>query len=122
MNTLFNGWTLRRRLRRVVALALLGAFLAVPTWSAAAQNSAVILQYHRFGEGDLPTTNVTLAQGSIPVDPFTIVIRPTRKPANGQSLPGRIIRLLMGEETGFGVRFEGLEKEAKRDLERITSN
>lgn len=59
----------RPRARRATALraALLGLLfllvLAAPiARPAAAADSAVIVQYHRFGEGEYPSTNVTLEQ------------------------------------------------------------
>ena len=44
-----------------MAAALLCAVLGFPAAGLAA-DSAVILQYHRFGESDLPSTNIKLAQ------------------------------------------------------------
>jgi peptidoglycan/xylan/chitin deacetylase (PgdA/CDA1 family) len=52
-----HGWA--------VAIFLLGLGILLPVLEggiARAADSAVILQYHRFGEDDLPTTSVTLAQ------------------------------------------------------------
>jgi peptidoglycan/xylan/chitin deacetylase (PgdA/CDA1 family) len=52
---------MRRWIGLKMAAALLCAAMAFPALGMAA-DSAVILQYHRFGETDLPSTNITLDQ------------------------------------------------------------
>ncbi len=59
-HTGLSGGTLRRCLA-VVLLAAAG-WAAAPPSVALAENSAVVLMYHRFGEGKYPSTNVTIAQ------------------------------------------------------------
>lgn len=59
-HTGLSGGTLRRCLA-VVALAAAG-WAAAPPSVALAENSAVVLMYHRFGEGKYPSTNITIAQ------------------------------------------------------------
>src|SRR3546814_5118788 len=52
-----------RRLARCMAAALcLGAALPAAAESPAADNGAVLLMYHRFGEDALPSTSVRLGQ------------------------------------------------------------
>ena len=59
-HTGLSGGTLRRCLA-VVLLAAAG-WAAAPPSVALAENSAVVLMYHRFGEGKYPSTNITIAQ------------------------------------------------------------
>jgi peptidoglycan/xylan/chitin deacetylase (PgdA/CDA1 family) len=56
----FTGLVRGGRLK-IAAAAFLVALFYLPVWGMAA-DSAVILQYHRFGESDIPSTNVTLEQ------------------------------------------------------------
>lgn len=48
--------------RLLVILSLLFGLLVPPTGATAADRSAVVLLYHRFGEDNLPTTNIRLEQ------------------------------------------------------------
>ena len=53
---------IRNRLRRLIlasGVLLYALFVAAP---AMAGNSAVIFMYHRFGEGDYPSTSITIPQ------------------------------------------------------------
>ena len=47
--------------RALIALIFSGLALVAP-WPALAADSAVLIMYHRFGEGKYPSTNTTLAQ------------------------------------------------------------
>ncbi len=54
--------SMRRQLHRLLGAALAAAALASVAPAAGAADSAVIFMYHRFGEGDLPSTNIRLDQ------------------------------------------------------------
>ena len=85
----------------VSGVALVGALFAPvfsPSGRAAAADSAVIIMYHRFGEGKYPSTNITLAQiedhiGELTSGRYTVL--PVRKIAEdlaaGRALPERAV-------------------------------
>ena len=56
-----DGTYFGRGIKRWLASLVICAALAAPA-SAMAADSAVIIQYHRFGEADLPSTNIALKQ------------------------------------------------------------
>ena len=83
---------------------LLGFILTLIAQSALAATSAVIIMYHRFGEDDVPSTNITIEQfeahiteltsGSYNVLPVTEIVE---KLKSGQSLPDRTIGITMDD-------------------------
>lgn len=91
-----------RRLKLAVAAILIAAF-GLPA-SGMAADSAVILQYHRFGETDLPSTNVTLEQfeahleylqsGGYTVLPVPHIIAALRA---GQPLPDKTVGITIDD-------------------------
>lgn len=64
-------------------------------------------------------SDVTLPLGSLPVDPFTVGLRPMQKPLDGLEIPGRIVRFHPGEGVSFGIEFGGLDPEAQDRLRRF---
>jgi peptidoglycan/xylan/chitin deacetylase (PgdA/CDA1 family) len=91
-------------LATAAALAVPGAaMMAVPV-AARAEDSAVILQYHRFGESDLPSTNITLEQfeahlahlraGGYTVLPVPHIIAALRA---GQPLPDKAVGITIDD-------------------------
>ena len=86
-----------------MAAALLCAALGFPAAGLAA-DSAVILQYHRFGESDLPSTNIKLAQfeahlaylksGGYTVLPVPHIIAALRA---GQPLPDKAVGITIDD-------------------------
>ena len=101
-HTGLSGGTLRRCLA-VVALAAAG-WAAAPPSVALAENSAVVLMYHRFGEGKYPSTNITIAQfeahirelksGAYTVLPVPRIIEALRL---GTPLPERTVGLTIDD-------------------------
>jgi peptidoglycan/xylan/chitin deacetylase (PgdA/CDA1 family) len=97
-----SGGTLRRCLA-VVLLAAAG-WAAAPPSAALAENSAVVLMYHRFGEGKYPSTNITIAQfeahirelksGAYTVLPVPRIIEALRL---GTPLPERTVGLTIDD-------------------------
>lgn len=69
--------------------------------------------------GGAQLQDVALPMGTIPLEPFTLAIRPVARPWNTVTLPARIVRVLMEDGVGFGVRFEPLDGPAKEKLERM---
>lgn len=95
----------RYLMRCLIAVGLLaGGILADTPRAAVAADSAVIIQYHRFGEGALPSTNVTLAQfeahiaylreGGFTILPVPTIIDALRK---GEPLPDRTIGITIDD-------------------------
>ncbi len=101
-HTGLSGGTLRRCLA-VVLLAAAG-WAAAPPSVALAENSAVVLMYHRFGEGKYPSTNITIAQfeahikelksGAYTVLPVPRIIEALRL---GTPLPERTVGLTIDD-------------------------
>ena len=101
-HTGLSGGALRRCLA-VVALAAAG-WAAAPPSVALAENSAVVLMYHRFGEGKYPSTNITIAQfeahirelksGAYTVLPVPRIIEALRL---GTPLPERTVGLTIDD-------------------------
>lgn len=95
----------RNVMRYLIVLSLLtAATVTAMARASEAADSAVILQYHRFGEAALPSTNVTLAQfdahlaylqtGGFTVMPVPAIIEALRK---GAPLPDRTIGITIDD-------------------------
>ncbi len=97
-----SGGTLRRCL--AVILLATAAWAVAPPSAALAENSAVVLMYHRFGEGRYPSTNITIAQfeahirelksGAYTVLPVPEIIAALRR---GTPLPERTVGLTIDD-------------------------
>ena len=72
--------------------------------------------------GGARITEVALPLGTLPVDPFTVSIRPLRRSMKNVDLPGRIVRLISEKDHGFGITFDGLDRETRKRLDKIGSN
>ena len=86
-----------RFMRRLAVAACLCLFV-VPVTPAIAVDSAVILMYHRFGEADFPSTNVSIEQFESHIEelksgPYTVLPLPDIVAAlrEGRALPDRAI-------------------------------
>ena len=94
---------LDRWMRLKLVAAVLGAAIGFPT-AAMAADSAVILQYHRFGETDQPSTNIRLAQfeahleflqsGGYTVLPVPHIVAALRA---GQPLPDKAVGITIDD-------------------------
>ena len=94
----------------LAAAGSLGAAVAFPA-PAMAADSAVILQYHRFGEADLPSTNITLAQfeahlaylrsGGYTVLPVPHIVAALRA---GQPLPDKAVGITIDDAATSVIR------------------
>ena len=106
---------LDRWIKLKMAAALLCAAVGIPavgfTVVAQAADSAVILQYHRFGEADLPSTNITLEQfeahiahlrsGGYTVLPVPHIVAAIR---NGQPLPDKAVGITIDDAAKSVIR------------------
>jgi peptidoglycan/xylan/chitin deacetylase (PgdA/CDA1 family) len=94
-----------RSRRPFIAVALAGALLSAPTAAAPpADNGAVVVMYHRFGEPDHPSTNIRLEQfeahiaelasGSYTVLPVPEIVAALRA---GRELPARTVGITVDD-------------------------
>lgn len=91
-------------LSTVALLALAGVLGATPGVARAQENNAVVLMYHRFGEGRLPSTNIRLDQfeahiaeltsGAYNVLPLEEVAKALR---DGTPLPDRTVAITVDD-------------------------
>ena len=90
--------------RRMAAAALGVALLASPAAAQEALNGAVVFGYHRFGEDDLPSTNIRIAQfeehiaelqsGGYSVLPLRDIVRAM---SEGTPLPDRTVAITIDD-------------------------
>lgn len=66
--------------------------------------------------------DLALPMGTLPVEPFTVQVRPLRRPLQALGLEGRIVRLTRENGQGFGVHFQNLDEEALGRLRQIAAN
>jgi transcriptional regulator with XRE-family HTH domain len=66
-------------------------------------------------------SDVTLPLGTLPVEPFTVGIRPMQKPVDDIEIPGMIVRYHLNGVASYGVEFQKLESGLERKLRRIAN-
>jgi hypothetical protein len=69
--------------------------------------------------GGARVADVILPLGSLPVEPFTVGLRPMMKPVDDLDLQGHIVRLHMKGTISFGIEFRALGASVARKLRRI---
>ncbi len=69
--------------------------------------------------GGARVTDVVLPLGILPVEPFTVGLRPMQQPADELDLQGHIVRLHTNGTISFGIEFRALEASVERRLRRI---
>lgn len=67
-------------------------------------------------------SDITLPQGNIPLEAFTIRVRPAAKTLEEMELPGRVVRLMTDEGVGFGVSFDSIDSAVQRRLLKLSAN
>ena len=65
--------------------------------------------------------DVALPQGSLPVEPFTITLKPMVEPLETVEIPGRIVRLYADGQASFGIDFQKLDGPAARKLKKLVT-
>jgi len=96
------GSSMARFVGAIFSLAVAGgAFFSPATWAA---DSAVILMYHRFGETDMPSTNIRLEQFEAHIEelksgPYTVLPVPEIMAAieAGRPLPERTVGITVDD-------------------------
>jgi transcriptional regulator with XRE-family HTH domain len=64
-------------------------------------------------------SDVTLPLGSIPVEPFTVGLRPMMKPVDDVEIPGHIVRIHTNGATTFGIQFQKVDASLEKKLRRV---
>jgi transcriptional regulator with XRE-family HTH domain len=66
-------------------------------------------------------SDVTLPTGALPVESFTVGIRPMQKPVDDIEIPGMIVRYHLNGLASYGVEFQGLDPALEKKLRRIAA-
>lgn len=64
-------------------------------------------------------SDVTLPLGTIPVEPFTIGLRPMQKPVDDIEIPGQIVRIHANGATSYGIQFQKVDAALEKKLRRV---
>ncbi len=65
-------------------------------------------------------SDVTLPLGSLPVEPFSVGLRPMQKPVDDIEIPGRIVRIHPNDTVCFGIDFTKLDAAVQGKLRRFS--
>lgn len=71
--------------------------------------------------GGARVTDIALPLGTLPVEPFTVGLRPMQKPVDDLDLQGQIVRIHANGTVSFGIEFRALEAGVERKLRRLAS-
>jgi transcriptional regulator with XRE-family HTH domain len=66
-------------------------------------------------------SDVTLPLGTLPVEAFTVALRPMQKPVDDLELQGSIVRINTGGLVSYGIEFKSLDSSIEKKLKRIAS-
>jgi transcriptional regulator with XRE-family HTH domain len=66
-------------------------------------------------------SDLALPLGTLPVEPFSVGIRPMQKPMDDIEIPGQIVRFHPNNGGGFGVQFQKLDPLLEKKLRRIAT-
>ncbi len=66
-------------------------------------------------------SDVTLPLGTLPVEAFTVGLRPMQKPVDDIEIPGMIVRYHLNGSATYGVEFHKLETGLEKKLRRIAN-
>ena len=64
---------------------------------------------------------MALPLGTLPVDAFSVGLRPMQKPVDDVELPGQIVRIHVNGTSSYGVMFRPLDTTTERKLRRIAN-
>jgi transcriptional regulator with XRE-family HTH domain len=65
--------------------------------------------------------DLTLPSNTLPVEPFSVGLRPMLKPGDNVEIPGRIVRLHVNGSIAYGVEFAGVDAALEKKLRRIAN-
>ena len=66
-------------------------------------------------------SDVTLPMGTLPVEAFTVGLRPMQKPVDDIEIPGMIVRYHFNGVPSYGVEFRKLESPLEKKVRRIAT-
>lgn len=66
-------------------------------------------------------SDVTLPLGTIPIEPFTVSIRPMQKPVDDLELQGQIVRIEANGVVSYGIEFKSLDTAVEKKLRKIAT-
>jgi transcriptional regulator with XRE-family HTH domain len=66
-------------------------------------------------------SDVALPLGSLPVEPFTIALRPMQKPVDDLELQGQIVRIHGNGTMCYGIQFAAVDSTVEKKLRRIAT-
>jgi len=66
-------------------------------------------------------SDVALPLGTLPVEIFSVGLRPMQKPGDDLELQGQIVRIHLNGAASYGVQFRPLEPGVERKLRRIAN-
>jgi transcriptional regulator with XRE-family HTH domain len=64
-------------------------------------------------------TDVTLPLGSLPVEPFSVGLRPMQRPVDDLEIPGKIVRIHPTETVSYGIDFSEADQTLQGRLRRF---
>jgi hypothetical protein len=73
------------------------------------------------GSAGASVSNLKLSRGSLPAEPFGMMLRPQRGPLKFQELRGRVARILVRDELVLGLTFENVDPRTLVKLEKLTT-
>ena len=65
-------------------------------------------------------SDVALPLGSLPVQPFSVGLRPMQRPIDDVEIPGRIVRIHPNDSVSFGIDFLRLDPDIQGKLRRYS--
>jgi transcriptional regulator with XRE-family HTH domain len=66
-------------------------------------------------------SDVELPLGTLPVQPFTVSLRPMQKPMDDLELAGQIVRIHSNGVMNFGIQFQKLDATVEKKLRRLAN-
>lgn len=66
-------------------------------------------------------TDLAVPQGTIPAEPFTVLLRPLQRPLQEVELEGHVVRLLSAPPLTLGIDFTHVDPPTARKLQRLVT-
>ena len=99
-----RSFTIKRALKKGIFIFSVALLLAGPPTAAFGASSAVVIMYHRFGEGEYPSTNTTIGQldahiKELTSGPYTVLPVPkiVESLIKGEALPNRTVGITIDD-------------------------
>ena len=99
-----RSFTIKKALKKGIFIFSVALSLAGPPTAAFGASSAVVIMYHRFGEGEYPSTNTTIGQLDAHIKelisgPYTVLPVPkiVESLIKGEALPNRTVGITIDD-------------------------